>query len=185
MLRNKENSMAYMEIIRNLRWLVSQGLPTRSKTDDTSNFHTLLDMSCATNKLLQSWLNGDKTRKWLSHDVENEIINIMSQKVLEQIIKKVVEFGFYGIMMDETSDIANKEQVCFSVRYVDDNFEIHETFIDISTITSTSGEALFSNLLVSLKRLGLDLKDCKVQGRVSCRIFCRGGRRLTTAYNLA
>ena len=161
--QKQENSMAYKEVIRNLRWLVSQGLATPGKSDDTSNFHTLLDMSSVSNKLLSTWLISDKPRKWISHQVENEIINIMSQTVLDKIIKEVVEFGFYGIMMDETSDTANKEQVCLSVRFVYHKYEIHEAFVDISTVKSTSGEALFSNLLDSLKRLGLDIKDCKGQ----------------------
>ena len=127
------NTSIYIEVIRNLRWLVTQGLAIRGK--------------------------------WLSHDIENELIGIMGEIVMTKIVEKVKKCNFYGIMTDETTDNYNIEQACLTIRYVDPKtYDIYEDFVDISAVHSTTGAALFENLVLALNRLSLRIEDCRGQG---------------------
>ena len=91
-------------------------------------------MSFANYKPLKSWISGEinRSRKWLSHDIENELIGIMGELVIIQIVEKIKKCNFYGIMTDETTDNYNIEQACLSIRYVDPKtYDIYEDFVDI------------------------------------------------------
>ena len=46
-------------------------------------------------------------------------------------------------MGDETSDISNKEQLVLCMRWVDDDFQIHQDFIGIHHIPNTSADENF------------------------------------------
>ena len=62
------------------------------KTDESSNFHSLPTMSSANCKPLKSWISGRRSyssRKWLSHDMERELIGIMRDSMLIQIVEKI------------------------------------------------------------------------------------------------
>ena len=48
---------------------------------------------------------------WTSPTVQEEMIQLMTNSVIRNAIKKVKGNGFYALMADETSDICNKEQL--------------------------------------------------------------------------
>lgn len=51
---------------------------------------------------------------------------------------------FLTIMADETTDAANCEQVTLSVRWVTDDFQVHEDFLGLYSVPSIDEEMLFS-----------------------------------------
>ncbi len=57
------------------------------------------------------WLKK-KSNKYMSGEIQNEIIMIMALRVLRQIAASLHEAQFYTIMADETADVSsNCEQV--------------------------------------------------------------------------
>lgn len=48
----------------------------------------------------------------------------------------------YSIAADETTDISRKEQLCVSIRWVNQNFKIEETPIELINILKTDGETI-------------------------------------------
>lgn len=57
-----------------------------------------------------------KKHKYMSPLVQNSLMDLMSQQIVRQIIKSVNEEKFYCIMVDETADISNKEQMVLCLR---------------------------------------------------------------------
>ena len=59
--------------------------------------------------------------------LEDPSLSILRDVVLEAIKNS----DYYSIMVDESSDISNKEQAVFHVRCVDKYLISHEDFIDL------------------------------------------------------
>lgn len=65
----------------------------------------------------------------------------MANFMLERIAAEVRSSEYYGIIVDETSDISRVEQVSLCLRYVF-NSETKETFAGFYPTASTEGEVL-------------------------------------------
>ena len=69
------------------------------------------------------------------------------------------------MLADEASDVSNKEQMAFVVRFVDASSSIREEFLDFLYCSDgTSGAALSQLILENLKKLDLDIMKCRGQG---------------------
>ena len=62
------------------------------------------------------------TFNYISPKIQNELIEILAL----QLIKKLMPGSFYSIIIDETMDLGRIEQIAFVMRFVDNQFEIHE-----------------------------------------------------------
>lgn len=102
----------------------------RGKTDSTSNFNQLLSLRANDVTELQSWLARTKYR-WISHDIQNEILNIVAKSVLDQILREVNTALWYSIMVDETTDCSRNEQMVFCFRICDKELNVHELFVGL------------------------------------------------------
>lgn len=119
---------ALHRIFTSLVYLSKQGLAVRGKTDSTSNFSELLTLRGNDVPELQSWLARTKYR-WISHDIQNEMLNILANNVLDRILKEVRTAKWYSIMVDETTDCSRKEQIVFCFRICNEELKVHELFV--------------------------------------------------------
>ena len=99
----------------------------------------------------------------MSPVIQNEMLQVMALKVLRIIISAIQATPFITIMVDETTDIANKEQLVMCLRWVDDNFETHEDFIGLHELPSTSADTILHTVQDLMLRLNLSFK--KVRGQ--------------------
>ena len=98
-----------------------------------SNFQPLLYLHDEVIEGLKEWMSKSQD-KFTSPDIQNEILSIMALSVLHSISNEVAG----SIMIDETTDNSNVEQMVFCLRYVDDNFDVHEEFIGLYSLESTA-----------------------------------------------
>lgn len=82
-------------------------------------------------------------------------IQLMAHQVLKGILDNVRSSKWYSIMAEETCDISSKEQLSLSLRWVESDYTIHEDFIGLVEVESTSAATLFSVLKDCLVRLSL------------------------------
>ena len=59
-----------------------------------------------------------KTNKYKSHDIQNECLKIMSSYILRKLSKDIHDGGWFTIMSDKCTDVANKEQFTFCIRWI-------------------------------------------------------------------
>ncbi|CAM4851576.1 unnamed protein product, partial [Rotaria magnacalcarata] len=71
---------------------------------------------------------------------------------------------FYSIICDEATNEASLEQLCFTIRSVDDKFVVHEDVIGLYQLASQNAEHITEVILDILVRCGLDIKLCRGQG---------------------
>ena len=134
--KEKEEARAILKIIvSNIRFLARQGLALHGHDETNSNFCAIAE----DNPLLDKWLKRT-WRKFTSHENQNEFLELMSHSVLRTIIGEIHDSPFLTIMVDETTDIPNREQLTLVIRRVDDNFEIHEEFLGLYNLYYTTGQ---------------------------------------------
>ena len=77
------NREVFLRILQNLRFLTRQGLALRGTHGEevNSNFMQLFYLRGEDCPLIESWLSK-KTNKYLSHQIQNECLQIMALQIL-------------------------------------------------------------------------------------------------------
>lgn len=86
--------------------------------------------------------------RYLSHDIQNQIINCMFSKLKGKLLENINKARFFSLIVDTTQDLGKKDQLSFVIRYTnffeelrqdeDGNFEeykklsIEESFLGSS-----------------------------------------------------
>jgi hypothetical protein len=153
--------LALLKVIGSLKYLAAQGLAIRGHSEASGNLVSLLQLRSSDVPILDEWLN--KRHNWLSHDIQNEILQIMSNDILRDIAAEIRQNRWFAIIVDETTDISVKEQVSICLRFVNKLMEIEEYFIGFYETGSTNAETLVRIIQDVLLRLGLNINDCRGQ----------------------
>ena len=103
-----------MKILSSIRYLARQRLPLRSHNDSESNFRPLLLLRAEDDPNFQEWLHKE-TNRFTSLAIQNEIL-VKNIKKYKKIVKNIKKSSYYSIMVDETTDIINKEQLVICIR---------------------------------------------------------------------
>lgn len=62
--------------------------------------------------------------------------------MLREISSNIQSAKYYTIMVDETGDVSNIEQLVLCLRWVDDSLQIHEDFIGLHTMKTTDADSI-------------------------------------------
>ena len=149
-----------MKVLSTLRFLLQQGLPIRGHKEEDSNLIQLLKCRSEDIQDLQCWLDNGK---YLSHDIINEMIEIMAHEVLRSILAEVKDAKWFALIADETRDISGVEQFAVSLRWVDTCYNVYEDIIGMVEVDQTDAATLSSTLKDVLIRCGLPLSNCRGQ----------------------
>ena len=63
--------------------------------------------------------------------MDREICHIFVSAARRELLAGSLEKNFYSILADESSDIAKKEQLSFSVRTCSNDYEVFEDFLGV------------------------------------------------------
>ncbi len=66
-------------------------------------------------------------------------------------------------MADETTDVSNKEQLTLVIRWVDENFEVHEEFLGLYNLLSTTADSIVASIKDALLRF--EIPTSKIRGQ--------------------
>uniref|UniRef100_A0A2S2PFM3 Zinc finger MYM-type protein 1 n=1 Tax=Schizaphis graminum TaxID=13262 RepID=A0A2S2PFM3_SCHGA len=158
----KESRAALLKIISSILYLTRQGLAIRGHTDNNSNIKQLLKLRSNDSLELDSWLSRT-TYKWTSHEIQNEIVSLLSQYVQSNLIHQIKISKYFSIIMDETMDNTCQEQVSVCFRIVDHNLNVSELFLGFFKTESTDALTLFTLVSNILIKFNLSLSDCRGQ----------------------
>lgn len=151
-----EGRSALLKIISSLLYLSRQGLAIRGHVDINSNIQQLLILRAEDVPELKSWLLRTKY-KWLSHDIQNEILSLLSKEVQLNLISEIKDSFCYSIILDQTRDISNREQVSVCFRIVDKNLNISEHFLGFFETPFTDAQTLFNLVINVLSQFDIDI----------------------------
>ncbi|XP_023246981.1 zinc finger MYM-type protein 1-like [Copidosoma floridanum] len=114
--------------------------------------------------------------KWLHHQSQNEILELMASTVLSKIMDEIRAVEYFLLSLDETSDVSRSEQVSICLRIVSDDLSAKKYFIGSFSTKNTSAETLFDLVKKILMRYDLPISKLRGQcydgaSNVSGKIF--------------
>ena len=158
-----KNRQALCQVISSIKYLCRQGLALRGDGDESDcNLKQLLYMKSEEDPNLKKWLKR-KDNVYTSPCIQNEIIKIMGLQVLREITKNVQGSPFLTVMIDETTDITNREQVTLVIRWVTEDLQVHEEFIGLYTVHSIDAATLTSVIKDVFIRMNLSIHKLRGQ----------------------
>ena len=89
----------------------------------TITLHSSIKFHVKDNPQIIQRLSDESSRKqnrYIHNDFQNELLNIMANHVLRSTLESISKSTFFAIMADEYSDIFNKGQLTFCIRWIDD-----------------------------------------------------------------
>ena len=131
-----------MKVLQNTQFLARQGLAFQGNDYKESNFLQLMKLRGKDDDSnIELWIQK-KTDKYTSHDIQNKILDIMAKSVLREIVDQIKQAGFYSLLADECTDIANKEQLTICLQWIDDKLQPNEEFVEFYEIPNTNAETI-------------------------------------------
>jgi hypothetical protein len=163
-VQQARNRQALLRISSAVRLCGVTGIALRGHEQSSGNLNAILDLLRTDVPELKEFLSrGDKRNQFTSWQIQNELLKIMAHQVQRKLIQKINHTKYFSLIVDETTDIAGREQVTFCVRYVSENLEPAEVFLAINDTSSTTGEELTKLILCFLQQLGLPISMLRGQ----------------------
>ena len=158
------NRQCFLKLLATVKFLSRQGLPFRGSGDDSdSNFLQLLKLRGEDDPRILNWIKK-KSDKYTSPSIQNEIIKLFAFQVLREISTSIHSAPFFTIMIDETTDVSNHEQVVLCICWVSNqSFDVHEDFIGLYKVDKIDADSLVFVIKDTLLRLNLSLSN--IRGR--------------------
>ena len=139
-----ERCQCFLKLLSNIRFLARQALPLRGDRDESdSKYIQLFKLRGEDDARVFDWLRK-KTDKYTSADMQNEMLKVMAMQVLREVVSALQNAVYYTVMVDETTDVSNREQVVLCFCWVDNDFNIHEDFVGMYTVESIDADTLVS-----------------------------------------
>ena len=152
-----------LHLLSNARFLSRQGLAFRGDVEESdSNFMRLIYLRSEDNPRLVDWVH-QKTDKYTSHDMQNEMVKVMALRILREIAANLQSSSFFTVMVDETTDVSNVEQVVVCLGWVNEGFEIRVEFVGLYEVASTGADIIYTVITDVLLLLNLSIS--KVRGQ--------------------
>jgi len=157
-----ERRQALLKQLHCLRFLLRQGLAIRGHAETEGNLQQLLIMWSTYDTGLKMWM---RDKRYLSPVIINELITIMGLNVLRSLLSNIKECSpaWYGIIADEATDVGNREQLNLSIRWVNNQYEIHEDPVGLYCLPDTKADTLYTVVTDILTRCALPLSMCRGQ----------------------
>ena len=88
---------------------------------------------------------------------------MMAFNVLRVKVSTIRKRKFFSFMVDEGTNVSNFEQLPFCVRFVDNNLDVSERFVEFYELDNIKRETNVNAIKDILLRCHLNLGDCRGQ----------------------
>ncbi|XP_023809021.1 zinc finger MYM-type protein 1-like [Oryzias latipes] len=139
-------------------------------TSSNGNFLKEVELMARFDPIMKDHLNrvlrGTASHNsYIGHHVQNELIDLLSSKILSAIVDDIKKAKYFSIILDCTLDISHTEQLSVIIRVVSlmEKPQIREHFMGFLEAEESTGQHLASMILNRLEELGISFEDCRGQ----------------------
>lgn len=165
-------------LIAIVHFLGQQCLPFRGTKEvlyhhNNGNFLKLVELIAKFDDVMSDHLmrlakaSQPRQTHYLSKDIQNELISLLSNAIKSQIMSMLKEAKYYSIIVDCTPDVSHVEQMSLTIRFVNcepGSIKIQEHFIGFVPLEKTTGAALTERILNLLSIMNIPLENMRGQG---------------------
>ena len=136
---------------------------TEYKHSNPGNFIELVCFGAETDNILSEHLkNSPRNARYTSKTIQNELIEVVGKYICNEIIAEVKKSQYYTVIVDEVTDISNKEQLSIYLRYVYYG-TVKEVFIAFVSVERITGKNIAAAILNWIQTVGLSPSDMRGQ----------------------
>lgn len=128
----------------------------RKETSNPGNYKALLALRSDDISYLTDWMK--RRNNWMSHDIQNEMLEIMSHAVLRVILTNIHSAGNFTVICDEADGFLS-----ISLRWVDNQFVVYEDFLGFYELSGFDAKTITASILDVLRRFDLNVNNCRGQ----------------------
>ncbi|XP_076030856.1 uncharacterized protein LOC143019040 [Oratosquilla oratoria] len=154
--------------------LPERNVPLRGSTDtlyqpNNRNFLKEVELMAQFDPVLKEHIakvqGGASHTSYLGNITQNELIDCISERVLECMVTEIRQSKYFSIILDCTPDLSHKEQLSVIIRIVaaEGTAQIKEYFMGFLEAEQTTREGLSTLILKKLKELNIPFEDCRGQ----------------------
>ena len=155
-------------IMSSIRFLARQGLALRGDhSDESANLVQLLHLRAEDKPQLLKWLEKS-AQKHTSPENQNEMLELMAHGVLRKVLH---ESPFLAVMVDETTDKSNKEQLTFVIRWVNNDFIVSEDFLGLYSLSAIDAQSIMQAMKDVFLRFQIPFAKLRGQCYDGCNIM--------------
>ena len=165
-VKKREKECQYLTIIMEcLHYLARQGIAFRGNNDIDSNFAELILLRSKEHPWMRERITSgvDSTKKYTHNEYQDELLNIMASQVLRKKLYDINNSKMFSVMCDEYTDISNKQQLSFCLRWVDEALNSHEDFLGFYKIPNIRSDTIVSAMKDAFTRFNLPFSDLRGQ----------------------
>ena len=134
------SSTSLLKIISCLRYLAHEGLPFRRHGDERdAKFKQSIRFRTEDDPAFAKQLK-EKNLSYTSTEIQKEMLTHID------VVNCTKKSDFFSIMVDKSSDASNREQVVFSVCWVEEDFHSHEDFIGLYEMEKNDAATMVKGL---------------------------------------
>ncbi|KAI8524570.1 hypothetical protein RHMOL_Rhmol13G0159300 [Rhododendron molle] len=164
------NRLRLKATIDSVKWLTlhNYALRGRDESSTSSNRGNCIDMI----EFLASYNpdvhavvlhNAPQNASYHSGQTQREILSIFRDKI-QRFICEEINGGKFCILVDESQDESNREQMAIVLRFVDKDGIVRERFFDIVHVLNTASATLKTEICSVLARHNLNVQNIRGQG---------------------
>ncbi|XP_069482613.1 zinc finger MYM-type protein 1-like [Ambystoma mexicanum] len=137
---------------------IAQRAHKETEGQNKGNVLAIMELLAKHDHTVKRKMTSQKNATYLGHSTQNEIIDCLAEIVRTSVINEVAQSGAFSIMVDETKDIAKKEQMSLVIRYYY-NSSICESFLTFEAAERLDAAALSQKIIQILQKYGLDYRN--------------------------
>ncbi|EOA28304.1 hypothetical protein CARUB_v10024511mg, partial [Capsella rubella] len=152
------------------RYLLQQGLAFRGhdeseKSASRENFVELIKYTANQNEVMSKVIldNAPGNNQMKSPKIQKDIVNCFAKEVVKYVIEEI-DHDVFGLLVDESADISDKEQMAVVFRFVDKSGIVKEIFMTITHVSEISATALKFSIDDLFAKYGLSIRKVRGQG---------------------
>ncbi|EOA32334.1 hypothetical protein CARUB_v10015600mg, partial [Capsella rubella] len=157
-------------LMKEMRYLLRQGLPFRGHDESVEsanrgNFLELVKYTAGQSELVSKVVleNAPKNNQMVSPKIQKDIVHCFAEEVTGSIIHEV-EHDIFCLLVDESADVSDKEQMAVVFRFVDEHGTVKERFIGLIHVKETSSASLKCAIDSLFAKHGLSMKQLRGHG---------------------